>query len=155
MHLTDILSERRVLVDVGGSWIANKNASLTELGKLIAPAVGLDERTVSQLLVERERIQSTGIGDGVAIPHASTDQTVTQVAALLICPSGIDFDSMDSAPVRIIFGVIGPRRAPGEHLKALARISRLLRVPANREHLIECKSATDAFELVRTQDATF
>jgi nitrogen PTS system EIIA component len=153
MRLTDILSEQRILVDVDGTSIQDKNASLLELGRLISPAIGLDEGAVCRLLLEREKLQSTGIGDGVAIPHASTDDTATQAAALVICPSGIEFQAIDGARVRIVFGVVGPRRATGDHLKTLARISRLLRDTANRNRLIECKDAASAYGIIKAQDA--
>jgi nitrogen PTS system EIIA component len=153
MRLTDILSEQRILVDVQGTSIQDKNASLLELGRLISPAIGLAEGAVCRLLIEREKLQSTGIGDGVAIPHASTDDAVVQAAALVICPSGIDFQAIDGARVHIVFGVVGPRRATGEHLKTLARISRLLRDTTNRNRLIECRDAVGAYRIIQAQDA--
>jgi nitrogen PTS system EIIA component len=155
MRLTDILSPQRILIDGSGTVFQDKRASLVELSRLLSPCIGVDEATVCQLLVDRENLQSTGIGDGVAIPHASTDRTENQAAALLISPSGIDFQSMDGAKVHIIFGVVGPRRATGEHLKTLARISRLLRDSSNRCQLIGSADAASAFALIRVQDAAF
>jgi nitrogen PTS system EIIA component len=155
MRLTDILSEQRILIDASGTSIRDKAGSLLELGRLISPAVGLEEPNVYHLLLEREKLQSTGIGDGVAIPHASTDATAKQVAGLIICPCGIEFQSIDGAPVCLIFGVVGPRRATGEHLKTLARISRLLRDASNRSRLVASADAAAAFEFVQEQDSAF
>jgi PTS system nitrogen regulatory IIA component len=155
MRLTDILSEQRIVLAGNGVSVRDKHASLRQLGQLIAPAVALDESTVYGLLLERENLQSTGIGDGVAIPHASTDEATVQAAALVICPEGIDFGAIDSAPVNIVFGVIGPRRATGEHLKTLARISRLLRDASTRNRLIGCVDARSAYSLISTQDAAY
>ena len=155
MRLTDILTEQRILFDGNGAAIRDKNASLVQLGVLISPAVGLDAPTVYGLLLEREKLQSTGIGDGVAIPHASTDGTTNQAAALVICPAGIEFSAIDGAPVNIVFGVVGPRRATGEHLKTLARISRLLRDASTRSRLIGCKDPSSAYGLIMTQDAVY
>jgi nitrogen PTS system EIIA component len=155
MRLTDILSEQRILLDGNGTSIRDKNATLRELGRLISPAIGLTESTVYDLLLERENLQSTGIGDGVAIPHASTDEATVQAAALVICPKGIDFCAIDGAPVNIVFGVVGPRRATGEHLKTLARISRLLRDASTRSRLVSCMDSTSAYGLILTQDAVY
>ena len=156
MRLTDILSERRIVLDGhGSSSIQDKNAALLQLGQLIAAAVGLQSSTVFQLLVEREKLQSTGIGDGVAIPHASTDAVASQAAALLICPQGIDFCAIDGGKVRIVFGVVGPRRATGEHLKTLARIARLLRDGSTRNRLVGCEDPSQVFDLIKAQDATY
>lgn len=154
MRLSDILSEQRVLVDVDGNLAQDKVAALQQLGFLLASVVGVGDTEVYRLLLEREKLQSTGIGDGVAIPHASTDDAPGQSAALLICPRGIEFEAIDSSPVHIVFGVIGPRKATGEHLRTLARISRLLRDPATRSRLISSPDAAAAYQLVITQDAT-
>jgi len=155
MRLTEILSEQRILVDAKGTSIRDKNGSLLVLSRLISPAVGINEPEVYRLLLEREKLQSTGIGDGVAIPHASTDATATQAAALVICPSGIEFQAIDGAPASLIFGVVGPRRATGEHLKTLARISRLLRDASNRSRLVGSTDAAVAFGLIQEQDSAF
>ena len=78
------------------------------------------------MLADREELQSTGIGDGVvAIPHGSLEVLDQQTAALVLCPQGVDFDSIDGRPARIVVGVVGPKKATGEHLRLLARISRL------------------------------
>jgi PTS system nitrogen regulatory IIA component len=155
MRLTDILSEQRILLDANGTSVGDKNASLRQLGRLISPAIGLDESTLYGLLLERENLQSTGIGDGVAIPHASTDEATVQAAALVICPTGIDFCAIDGAPVSIVFGVVGPRRATGEHLKTLARISRLLRDASTRSRLVGCTTPSSAYGLISEQDAVY
>jgi PTS system nitrogen regulatory IIA component len=153
MRLTDILTEQRIWVDARSPAIRDKDASLIRLGSLLSPAIGLDEQAVYRLLLERERLQSTGIGDGVAIPHASTDVAASQAAALIICPSGIEFQAIDGGKVFIVFGVIGPRKATGEHLKTLARISRLLRDASNRNRLISSADSASAYGLVVSEDA--
>src|SRR2546429_3733980 len=128
MILTDILSSERVKVAVLDSGVESKDDALHALAKLLAsgsPSAGATD--FYRVLAEREALQSTGIGDGVAIPHGALESLSGQLAALLICPGGIPFDAIDGAPVHILFAVVGPKRATGEHLKTLARISRLLR----------------------------
>src|SRR6185369_8500174 len=102
-------------------------------------------------LLAREQLQSTGIGEGVAIPHGALPQLAEQVAALLIVPDGVEFQAIDDASVRILFGVITPKRATGEHLKTLARVSRLLRNKDFRAQLIGSVSGQAVFELIRME----
>jgi PTS system nitrogen regulatory IIA component len=152
LRLTGILPSRRILVDSEGTRVRDKAAALALLADLLAPAVGVDRATVERVLVERERLQSTGIGDGIAIPHASVETAPGQVAALLICPRGLPFEAVDGNDVRIVFGVVGPRQAAGDHLRILARISRLLRDAAVRERLVSVPNADQAYALIEDQD---
>jgi len=153
MHLSDILTLQRVIVDSDGLIIQSKDAALKLLANLIAPALSADNDTVYRLLVDREKLQSTGIGDGVAIPHASAESASSQAAALLLCPRGVPFEAIDGFPAKIVFGVVGPRRATGEHLRTLARISRLLRDASTRARLVDAKSAEVALAVVSDQDS--
>jgi PTS system nitrogen regulatory IIA component len=90
----------------------------------------------------------------VAIPHTSVDTAPSQSAALLLCPQGVPFDAIDGESVNIIFGVIGPKRATGEHLRILARISRLLRDSDTRAQLLASSDAGHAFQLIENQDTS-
>jgi len=152
MHLTEILSLQRVIVDTDGSIVSDKDSALKLLASLIAPALKNDAETVLRLLAAREKLQSTGIGDGVAIHHASAETASAQAGALLLCPHGVPFESIDGFPAKIVFGVVGPRRATGEHLRTLARISRLLRDAVPRTRLIEASTAEVALSIVSQQD---
>ena len=151
-RLSDILTEERILVDFDGGFVHDKTDALRLWASLLAPAVGSDKHAIEQLLSERERLQSTGIGEGVAIPHTSVDSAPGQAAALLLCPHGVPFDAIDGDAVNIIFGVIGPKRATGEHLRILARISRLLRDAGTRSRLLAAADAQEAFQLIEAQD---
>ncbi len=153
MQLSEILPLQRVVVDSRGTMIPNKDAALKMLAELIAPALSADGESVYRLLVDREKLQSTGIGDGVAIPHASADTAQSQAAALLLCPHGVPFEAIDGYPAKIVFGVVGPRKATGEHLRTLARISRLLRDASTRAKLIGAPSAEAALAIVSDQDS--
>ena len=153
MRLCDILSVDRILVDADGASVRNKPDALRVLAELLSPALGIDKAHVEALLLERERLQSTGIGDGVAIPHTAVEEAENQAAALLLCPRGIDFEAIDGQSVQIVFGVVGPKRATGEHLRTLARISRLLRDSATRARLLASESSAAAYELISIHDA--
>jgi nitrogen PTS system EIIA component len=153
MRLSDIITSDRILVDRDGG-LPNKAEALRALSRLLGGAVAAPEEEVLTLLLEREQLQSTGIGDGVAIPHSALEHAEAQAAALLLFPKGIDFDAIDGQPVHIVFGVVGPKRATGEHLRTLARISRLLRDEATRKLLANAENANVAYELIESHDAT-
>jgi PTS system nitrogen regulatory IIA component len=148
MILTDILSSERVRVTARG--VQSKDEALRTLAALLgAGATSPGEADFYRVLVEREALQSTGIGDGVAIPHGALENLTGQVAALLICPSGVPFDAIDGQPVYIMFAVLTPKRATGEHLKTLARISRLLRDTSFRQKLLAAADGRQAHGLIR------
>jgi PTS system nitrogen regulatory IIA component len=153
MRLCEILSVDRILVDGDGSCVKDKPSALKVLSELLARSLAIPAPHIEALLMERERLQSTGIGDGVAIPHTAVEEAESQAAALLLCPHGVDFDAIDGGKVNIVFGVVGPKRATGEHLRTLARISRLLRDGSTRERLVGAASAQVAYELIETHDA--
>src|ERR1700761_5285726 len=125
MRLTDLLSPERVgiqrLDTPSAKSSFNKEKAITLLAQLIGERPGVSVAEVERALLDREQLQSTGIGEGVAIPHGALPQLAEQVAALLIVPQGVDFQAIDDASVSILFGVITPKRATGEHLKTLAR----------------------------------
>lgn len=152
MRLSEILSADRIFVDQGGI-VRGKLDALHHLAEMVAPAIGVERSLVEALLSEREQLQSTGIGDGVAIPHTSVEEAEKQAAALILCPHGIPFDAIDGQPVTIVFGLVGPKRNTGEHLRTLARISRLLREPATRARLVASPSGQAGYDLISQHDA--
>lgn len=154
MRLCDILTIDRIIVDADGAQVPNKDAALQKLAEMLSPAVGVPEHEVLDLLLERERLQSTGIGDGVAIPHTALDHAEQQAAALVLCPRGVDFEAIDGKRVNIVFGVVGPKRATGEHLRTLAKISRLLRDDGTRARLVSAASREEVYGLIAAHDAS-
>ena len=152
LRLSAILAEDRILVDTDGGFVKGKVDALRILSHQLAPVVGTDHATIERLLADRERLQSTGIGDGVAVPHTSVETATRQAVGLLLCPVGVPFEAIDGEDVNIIFGVVGPRRATGEHLRILARISRLLRDAATRRELVASSSSEVAYRLIEKHD---
>ena len=150
MKITDILvREASVLVLVSTA----KNDLLAELaGALASAEPRLDAENLLRVLREREALQSTGIGAGVAIPHTSLPEAPGQAAALLICPHGVPFDSIDGKDVTIILGVVGPKAATGEHLRVLATSSRLLRDPTTRAEIVASPSPEAAYDLIVSRE---
>jgi nitrogen PTS system EIIA component len=154
MGVCDILSRDRVSVaSVEGGPVRTKSDALKRLSVLLAngQSVILTEE-IERVLTERERLQSTGVGGGVAIPHGSIEGLDRLIGAVLLCPSSIEFEAIDSAPVSILFAVIGPKRATGEHLKTLARVSRLLRDDHFRAKLLKAPSGPAAFDMLAAEE---
>lgn len=153
MRLTDLLSPERVGIQRGlaaGSF--DKQSAIRRLASLIGERDGVSVTEIERALLDREQLQSTGIGEGVAIPHGALPQLGEQVAALLIVPEGVEFQAIDDANVMILFGVITPKRATGEHLKTLARVSKLLRNKDFRLRLINAPTPQAIFDLIQSEE---
>ncbi|MCL2778016.1 MAG: PTS sugar transporter subunit IIA [Polyangiaceae bacterium] len=153
MRLTDILSPERVIIRRNrASDQFDKEHAIGLLASMLGNHDGTTTAEIEHILLEREALQSTGIGEGVAIPHGALPQLKEQVAALLIVPEGVEFQAIDDALVSILFGVIGPKRATGEHLKTLARVSRLLRSKDFRARLLNAATPVEAFDLIGAEE---
>jgi PTS system nitrogen regulatory IIA component len=154
MGVVEILAPNRV--SIAGSAegeIRSKPQAIKRLAALLAEGVGPASAVeIEQSLIERERLSSTGVGGGVAIPHAGLDSVNQFIGAMLLCPEAIAFDAIDGAPVSILFAVIGPRHQRVEHLKALARVSRLLRDEEFRARLLRAGGGAQAFALIAAEE---
>jgi PTS system nitrogen regulatory IIA component len=145
MTLDDIIDVQSVLPAVKAQ---NKKQLLQELAQAMAKSVATDHRIVFETLLTREKLGSTGLGAGIAIPHgklASLDR-VRGLFARLTSP--IDFDSVDGQPVDLVFVLLAPSQAGADHLKALARISRLLRDPATVAKLRGTETAEGLYAIL-------
>jgi PTS system nitrogen regulatory IIA component len=150
MLLTDILNEQRVTTRLVAS---SKDDALLALAQLFSSDdPNLEAGAVHEVLRERERLASTGVGSGVAIPHGRISSIEQLRAAVAISPDGIPFDAIDGAPVRIIVGVLAPQHHTGDHLRVLARVSRLLRSVQVRESLLDARDAHAAFDVIARAD---
>lgn len=151
MRLTDILSEARVTTQLTAT---TKDEALLALAELFTRnGASLESGAVYEVLRERERLASTGIGSGVAIPHGRIATLDRLHAALAISPEGIPFEAIDGAPVRIVVGVLAPQHHTGDHLRVLARVSRLLRSKETREGLLLARDAHEAYAIIARADA--
>lgn len=126
MTLTDLLSPAAVISPLRAN---GKKQALQELAQHAATLTGLPDRELFEALLQRERLGSTGIGDGIAIPHGRMPGIDRLVGLFARTEKPIDFDALDGQPVDIIFVLIAPEGAGADHLKALARIARHLREP--------------------------
>ena len=132
-----------------------KVEALEELvNTLIKSGLKLDSAKVIEVLQQREKLGSTGIGDGLAIPHGKIPSLDEIVVAFGRSKKGVDFDSLDGKPVHIFFLLLAPENSVGQHLKALARISKMLKKANFRQKLIETESKNDLYKLIIEQNET-
>ncbi len=149
MRVCDVLATERVWVaGPGEADVRDRAGALERLSTLLAPPAELDRTVIAEHLERRERLQTTGIGEGVAVPHCALSSVPRHLAALLLIPDGIDFQAIDRQPVHIIFGVVGPCDTR-VHLRLLTRISRILRNPATRNALGAAPNAPAAMQVIR------
>ena len=130
--------------------VNGKKQALLELSAHAARLTGLDDRTIFETLLQRERLGSTGIGDGIAIPHGKLPRLDRLFGFVARLDKPIDFEALDGQPVDLLFLLLAPEGAGADHLKALARIARVLRGPGVVERLRATRDA-DALYAVLTQ----
>jgi PTS system nitrogen regulatory IIA component len=153
MKLLDFLQKERIIPKLRASDKGEVLAELTE--SLVATERIKNSREAIQVLLEREKLGSTGIGEGIAIPHGKLKELNDVVAVFGRSPDGIDFDSMDGAPAQLFFLLMAPENSASTHLKALARISRLLKDRAFREELLHADSQEELFEIIAREDEKY
>lgn len=124
VEIADILQPRAVVASLRA---ANKKQALQEIARRAAEITGEPERAIFDVLIERERLGTTGVGAGIAIPHGKLPGLKRLYGLFARAETPIDFESIDEQPVDLIFLLLAPGGAGADHLKALARVSRLLR----------------------------
>ena len=153
MKISDILSTDVIAVNMDG---ADKEDAIKKIIDLAAKSGKiLDLDKVSQTIFEREKLVSTGVGKGFAIPHGKTDSISDVVAAFAITKDPIDFDSIDGEPVRFIFLLIGKENLLNTHIKLLSRISRLMNKDEFREKLLEAASPDEVLKIFREEEKNY
>ena len=153
MKIVDFIREELILPDL------HSKAKLDLLDELASHLSdhnnGVSKDSLVKVLVDRERLASTAIGEGVAIPHGKLDAVGKLIACVGRAREGVDFDSMDGRPTYLFFVLVAPENSTGVHLKALARISRLFKDPEFRSRLLAAESAHDMFEVIADEDAKY
>jgi PTS system nitrogen regulatory IIA component len=153
MKIMDILAQDAVVLELAST---TKQGVLEEMSSALARAVPeLDAARLLQVLTEREALQSTGIGEGVAIPHGKMPGLDRLVASFARSVRGVDFQSIDGQATQLFFLLVVPEHSGGQHLKALARISRFFRDAAFRQKLAEATTLEDVFRAIEEEDAKF
>ena len=150
MKITEFLDKRGIKMDMQTS---EKEDILKEMVDLLAEVKDIgDKKTILKALIDRENLGSTGIGQGIAIPHGKTDKVKDIVAVLGISKKGVNFDALDGEPVYLFFLLVAPKENPGPHLKALAQISRLLRDSFFCELIKRCQTPDEVYDLIRKEE---
>ena len=150
MKITDILSPDMVVADLKG---ATKPQVLNELAKAIANKfTDIKLGDLNAVLAERERLGSTAIGDGIAIPHGKLRGVPKIIGVFGRHADGVDFDSLDGGPSQLFFVLVAPEDSTSLHLKALARVSRLLKEGSFRSRLLAAKDSAELYSLIKEED---
>jgi PTS system nitrogen regulatory IIA component len=153
MRLTDLLDQELILTELDGQ---NKRDVLNEFAALLYEHKKIrDQNEFLEVILAREALGSTGIGEGIAIPHGKLKSLNHLVLCFGISRKGIDFDAMDGEPVHIFFVLIAPEDSPGDHLKALARISRVLKNSSFRERLIKSRTQEEIYSQIQEEDEQY
>ena len=151
MKIIDFLKEGAIIPDLKAT---DKEGAIKELVVLLEKRREItDKEKIVEIILEREKLGSTGIGQGIAVPHAKTDQVREIVIAFGLSQSGVNFESLDEEPVYLIFLVLAPAEATGIHLKVLDKIARLLKDKVFRNSLKSCKGgAKEIFQVIKEED---
>ena len=150
MKITNILRVESVLPELKSK---DKDGAIRELAEAVTRSeASIPVDTLREVLAEREKLGSTGIGSGVAIPHGKLPNLDRIVAAFGRSRAGIDFDSQDGEPAHLFFVLVAPENTAGLHLKALAKLSRLLKDPHFRQKLLDVGDAQAIYQAIAEED---
>ena len=150
MKILDILDKQMIIHQLAST---SKEGVLRELIRAIAHVEKqVDENRLMEILLERESLGSTGIGEGVAIPHGKSKDVKRLLASFGRSLAGMDFQAMDGKPTHLFFLLVAPENSAGTHLKALARISRLMKDNVFRKRLMEVSSGEEIYSLFSAED---
>ncbi len=152
MKILDFLHKETILTDLQST---DKKGVLDELALPVSEMSKTDHREIVRVLIERERLGSTGIGHGIAIPHGKLQGLESLVLGFGLSRQGVTFDSIDGKPSDIFFLLLSPDNSTGLHLKLLARISKLLREEAFKEKLRSAREAEDVVRIITEVDEDF
>jgi len=153
MKIMDILVKDAVILDLASS---SKPDVLAEMARALAKAEpNVEAARLLDVLTQREEIQTTGIGEGVAIPHGKLPGLDRLMASFARSVPGVDFESLDGQSTHLFFLLVVPEHSAGKHLKALARISRFFRDAAFRQKMAEAERLDDVFRCIDEEDRKF
>ena len=151
--ISDILKKKHIIKELDS---CDKKNVLDELSSFLENEGEITSKeNLLAALIEREKLGSTGIGENVAIPHAKISEIDKIITVFGRSKNGVEFESLDQKPVNFIFLVIAPENSTGQHLKALARISRLFKNPSLRESVLRTNEADQIYSILVDEDSKF
>ena len=153
MKITDILKQESIIENL----VSTDKASTLEELSIFLKSKGLvsNKENLLNALMEREKLGSTGIGENVAIPHAKISEINQIITIFGRSKEGIEFDSLDKKPVHFIYLVLAPANSSGQHLKVLARISRLLKNKSLREAIMSATDTNQIYSIISDEDSKY
>jgi nitrogen PTS system EIIA component len=152
MKILEVMQKEAILDDLKSH---NKKGVLEELVVPLVGITGMSQENLARVLMERERLGSTGIGGGIGIPHGKIKGLETLVLGFGLSRKGIDFESIDGQLTHIFFVLITPEDSTGLHLKLLARISRILKNDHFKDRLLNAADRQEIFEIIKDEDEEF
>jgi PTS system nitrogen regulatory IIA component len=153
MQITDMFKKEYIIEELKAH---SKRAVLGELSEIFTRYhAGIQNEAMVEVLLDREKLGSTGIGDGIAIPHGKLKGLDSLVISFGRSREGIDFDAIDGKPVHIFFLLMAPESSTGQHLKALAKISRMLKDQEFRNSLMSAKNAEELYRKIAEKDESY
>lgn len=153
MKVSELLNEDNILLDVEAK---DKYELIDKLIDVVANSGKvLDKERVRNCVYEREKILSTGVGKGFAVPHGKTDVVTDIVLAFAITKEPLDYEALDNQPVRLVLLMVGKDSLVSSHIKLLSRISRLMNNDEFRENLLNAKSKQEVLEIFRKEESNY
>jgi len=149
MKILDVLHKEAILSDLKSF---DKKGVIEELVTPVARISGVNHEYLVRVLMERERLGSTGIGEGIGIPHGKLNDLESLILGFGLSRKGVDFESMDGLPTHIFFLLITPENSTGIHLKLLARISKILKNEAFREKLLNAANSDEIYSIIMEEE---
>ena len=153
MKISEILTKEHIIKDLKS---CDKESVLEELSNFLKGKGEIpNKESLLLALIEREKLGSTGIGENVAIPHAKIREIDKIITVFARSQNGVEFESLDQKPVNFIYLILAPENSTGQHLKALARISRLFKNPSLRESVLRAKETDQIYSILVDEDSKF
>ncbi len=152
MKILDVLKKEAIIPELKSR---TKKEVLEELVVPVARLTEIDTDDLVKVLLERERLGSTGIGGGVGIPHGKLRNLENLIIGFGLSRAGVDFESLDGEPTRIFFLLVTPENSTGLHLKLLARISRILKNEPFKDRLLRASDTDEIFTIIKEEDEEF
>ncbi len=149
MKILDFLYQESILIDLTAT---DKKGVIDEIAFPVAQIANIEHARIARVLMERERLGSTGIGDGIAIPHGKLAELENLFVGFGLSRNGVDFDTMDGKPAHIFFLLLSPDDSTGLHLMLLARISKLLKEHKFKEDLLKARDPRDVIRIISEAD---
>ena len=152
MKICEVLQKKAILADLKA---LNKKGILEEMVAPVAEIANVNQEELVKVLLERERLGSTGIGGGIGIPHGKMKELESLVLGFGLSRRGVDFESLDGKPAHIFFLLITPENSTGLHLKLLARISRILKNEPFKDRLLSASDQDEILSFIKEEDEEF